>query len=88
MGAVVVFHLDCMALNGDATLLFKVHIIKHLPLRHGNSLRVFQQTVCQSALPVVDMGNDAEVSDVLHEKVYILLRKGTKKSSKSIVLSS
>ena len=61
-----VLHLYGVALDGDAALLFQVHIVEHLPLGHGYGLCVLQQTVCQSALPVVDVGNDAEVANVLH----------------------
>ena len=61
-----VLHLYGMTLDGDAALLFQVHIVEHLPLGHGDGLSVLQQTVCQSALPVVDMGYDAEVANVLH----------------------
>ncbi len=83
----LVVHLDGVALDGDATFLFQVHIVEHLPLGHGNGLRVLQQTVCQRTLPVVDMGNNAEVSYVLHIKsIYseANLQNKNKKSEKII----
>ena len=63
----VVVHLDGMALDGDATLFFQLHIVKHLilhiALRHG--VGDFQQSVCQRAFAVVNVGNDTEITDVL-----------------------
>ena len=35
-----VFHLNRVTFDGDATLLFEVHIVEHLALRHGNGLGV------------------------------------------------
>ena len=62
-----VFHLNRVTFDGDAALLFEVHIVEHLPFGHGNGLCVLQQTVSQCTLSVIDVGNDAEISDVLHE---------------------
>jgi hypothetical protein len=61
-----------VALDGDATLLFQVHIIEHLPFGHGDGFCVFQQAVSQRTFPVVDVGYDAEVSYVLHDCLRIL----------------
>ena len=83
----VVLHLNGVALDGDATFLFQVHIVEHLPLGHGDGLRVLQQSVCQGALPVVDMGNNAEVSNVMHIKSRYFeakLQNKNKKSEKSV----
>ena len=35
---VVVLHLDSVALDGDTSLLLQIHIIKHLPVSHLNSV--------------------------------------------------
>ena len=44
---VVVLHLDSVALDGDTSLLLQIHIIKHLPVSHLNSVGKLQQAVCQ-----------------------------------------
>lgn len=63
-----VVHLDCMALDCDATLAFEVHVVEHLRLEvlgsHG--VGIFKQTVGKGALAVVDMGYDTEIADILH----------------------
>ena len=61
-----VIHLDCMALDGDATFLFKVHIVEHLSLRNLNRLGTFEQTVSQGTFTVVNMGDNAEIAYVIH----------------------
>ena len=63
----LIFHLNGMALDGNAALAFQIHVVKHLVLGNLNGLGVFQHTVSQSRLAVVYMGNDAEVPYVLHE---------------------
>ena len=61
-------HLDGVALDGDATLPLKVHIIERLFLQFtvGNGARGMQQTIGQGTLAMVDVGNDTEVTDVFH----------------------
>jgi len=58
-----------MALDGNTALTLKVHIVQELILLFttGNGLRYVQQTISKRTLPMVDMGNDAEVADVFHE---------------------
>ena len=63
---IIVLHLDGMALDGDASLLFKVHIIEHLAFCHFNGLSIFKQAVGQGRLAMVNMCNNAEITDVLH----------------------
>ena len=74
---VVVAHLDGVALDGDAALLFEVHIVEHLVLHFagGDRVRHLQQAVCQRALAVVDMGYDAEVAYVLHRSLVSVFQK-------------
>ena len=62
-----VFHLNGMAFNSYATLPFQVHIIKDLFLQiaFGNCTGHFKQPVRQGTLPMINMGDDAEVSYVL-----------------------
>ncbi len=65
-----VFHLDGVALDGDALFALEVHVVEHLRLHFALVERVglFQQTVGERTFPVVDVGYDAEVTDVFHRK--------------------
>ena len=49
-----------MALDCDSTFTFQVHIVQHLSLCNLNCLRIFQQTVSQCRLTVVNVCNDAK----------------------------
>ena len=62
----VVFHLYGVALDSDTAFAFEVHVVEHLSL--GNLYRVgaFEQAVGECRLAVVDMCDDAEISDVFH----------------------
>jgi hypothetical protein len=42
---VVVFHLDGVALDGDATLPLQIHIVQHLPVCHLDGIGVLEQAV-------------------------------------------
>jgi hypothetical protein len=68
-----------VALDGDAPLALQVHIVEHLPFGHLNGFGIFQQTVGQGRLSMVDMGYDAEVSDIIHIGFCTLRCKNTKK---------
>ena len=61
-----VFHLDGVALDGNAALALQIHIVEHLPFGHLNRIGKFQQAVGQGRFPMVDMGNDAKVSYMFH----------------------
>jgi len=67
-----------MSLDGDAALAFEIHVIEklvlHLPL--GNSPGELQDAVRQRRLPMVDVGDDGEISYVLrvHKSNDKLLR--------------
>ena len=66
-----IVHLNGVTLDGDASFFFKVHVVEHLTFRHFDGLGVFQQTVGKGALSVVDVGNDAKVSDVIQgEEIF------------------
>lgn len=66
-----IVHLNGVTLDGDASFFFKVHVVEHLTFRHLDGLGVFQQTVGKGALSVVDVGNDAKVSDVIQgEEIF------------------
>ncbi len=64
-GVVVEAHRP--GLNGDPPLLFQVHIVQnlgfHLPL--GDRGGGLQKAVRQGAFSVVDVGDDAEITNVL-----------------------
>ena len=60
-----VVQADRLGLDGDPALFLNVHIIKDL-LAHftrGEAAGELDQPVRQSALAMVDMGNNAEISD-------------------------
>lgn len=61
-----VLHLDGMALNGYSLLLLQVHVIEdlvlHIPV--GKGLGEFQKTVGEGALAMVDMGDNAKITDI------------------------
>ena len=63
-----VLHLDGVALDGDSLFAFEVHVVEHLRLHFALVERVglLQQTVCECRFAVVDVGYDAEISDVFH----------------------
>ena len=66
LSLISVFHLDGVALDGDASFTLQVHIVKHLSLRNLDGVRVLKQAVGQCRFAVVDMGNDAEIADIFH----------------------
>ncbi len=66
LALILVFHLYGVALDGDAALALKVHVVEHLVFGDGYRLGVFQQTVGEGGLAVIDVGDDAEVAGVLH----------------------
>ena len=66
---ICMLHLDGMTLDGNASLLLQVHIIKHLSLRYLDCVGFFQQSVCQGGLAVVNVCNNTKVSYILHNSV-------------------
>jgi hypothetical protein len=58
-----------LRLDGDAALALDVHRVEHLGLHLavGQAAAALDQAVGQRALAVVDVGNDGEVADVLHQ---------------------
>ena len=63
----VIAQRHCMSLNGNAPLPLQVHIIEnlllHISLLHRTGQ--FQQSVRQSGLAVVNVGNDGKIANVL-----------------------
>ena len=60
------FYLYGMALDGDASLLFEIHVVEHLPLSDFHSVGLFKQTVGKCRLSVVYVCNNAKVSYMFH----------------------
>ena len=62
-------HLDSVKLDRDAALLLKIHVVQHLvdhqiPLRDRTGK--FQKPVRERGFTVVDVGDDTEVSKLIH----------------------
>ena len=72
----LVKHGDRMRLDGDAALLFQVHRIEQLVLHlaRGDGSGPMQQSVRKRRLPMVNMGDDAEISNV--RRVHLLTCAG------------
>jgi len=63
----VVVHANGVELDGDAALALQVHGVEHL-LAHQpfvERARELDEPVGEGGLPVVDVGHDAEVADVV-----------------------
>ncbi len=61
-----VVHAHGLQLDGDATLTFQIHHVERLLLHfaHLQCARLFNHTIGQGRLSVVDVRNDAEVTNV------------------------
>ena len=67
-----------MALDGDSTFLFEVHVIEHLPFGDLNGIGMFQESVGQCGFTMVDMRNDTKISDEVHVVFLYKMQKYTK----------
>ena len=74
-----IFHLDGVALDGDAALTLQIHVVQHLTLRDLDGLGALQQTVGQGALAVIDMGYDAKIPYMVHSCIVISKCKSSNK---------
>ena len=63
-----IVHLNRMGFDRDSTLTLQIHIIEKLILlfSFSNCTSCIEQTVSQGAFTMIDMGNDAEIPNVLH----------------------
>jgi hypothetical protein len=63
-----------LAFDGNASFPFDLHVIKELvtELPIGNHAGKLNQTVGQGGFTVIDMGNNAEISDLLHAQFGFL----------------
>ena len=61
----LVLHARGLELDGDPPLPLELHVVEelllHVPDRHRAG--VLEQAIGQGRLPVVDVGNDAEIAD-------------------------
>ena len=62
-----IIELDGIKLNGDTALPLQVHAVQELGLHFpaGNRLSRLQNPVSQGWFPVVDVGNDGEIANLL-----------------------
>ena len=76
LAVVFVTHLYSVALDGDAALTLKIHVVEHLigKVFFVDGLGVVKQTVGESTLAVVDVGYYAEVTNVFHRGVCLYFR--------------
>ena len=67
-GVALVFHLDGVALDGDALLALQTHVVQYLVLHLAGiqRLREFEQAVGQGAFSVVDVRNYAKIPYLVH----------------------
>ena len=70
MAAAGVPHLNGVALDGNSTLSLQIHVVQGLLLKLALTHRsgLLEKAIRQGALAVIDVGDDAEVADVLHGK--------------------
>jgi hypothetical protein len=63
----LVIHARRLELDGNATLALEFHRVQKLVLHLAllDRIRDFQKTIGQRAFAVIDMGDDAEISDAL-----------------------
>jgi len=63
-----------MPLDGNSSLSLQVHIIERLLLQLsiGDRSGKMEQSVGKGTLAVINMSDDAEISDVLHTVIYKL----------------
>ena len=66
-----VFHAGWLELDGDAAFALKLHVVEKLRLHVAsrNGAGILQEPVGQGGFPVVDVGNDAEITDPLNGNV-------------------
>src|ERR1043165_1641283 len=71
----LVRHGDRMGLDGDAAFAFQVHGIEYLSLHvaGGDGAGLVQQAVGKRRLPMINMGDDAEITDMssVHLTIYV-----------------
>ena len=71
-------HLHRLQLDRDAALALEIHLVEELLLHlaHLHGLGQLQQTIGQRGLAMVDMGDDAEIADVVLAWRHIFYGRG------------
>ena len=66
-----VFHTGGLELDGDAAFALQLHVVEKLRLHvaSSNGAGILQEPVCQGGFPMVDVGDDAEITDPLNGNV-------------------
>ena len=74
---------DGLTFNGDPPFPFEIHIVENLvaEVAIGDKPSALDQTIRQGGLAVIDVGDDAEISDLYHGRIGILLVWGAVKSA-------
>jgi hypothetical protein len=70
-----------MTFYGNSFFPFQIHIIEHLVhhLPFGNCFGMFKQTIGQGTFAVIDMSDDTEIANVLHNEIKARhLKRATK----------
>lgn len=64
----LIFHLNRMAFDGNASFAFQVHTIKNLIflITFIEGMGLLQQLVGQGTFTMVNMGDDTKIPDILH----------------------
>ena len=64
----LIIHLDGVALDGDSSFSFEIHVVEDLRLHilRLDGFCVLEEAVGESALAVVDVGYDAEIPNIFH----------------------
>ena len=65
-----IVHLNGVRLDSNTLLALEIHVVKHLRLHLSliQSVGSLQQTICQGRFTVVNMGYNAKISNVLHNR--------------------
>lgn len=70
--AILSLVLQCsrLCLDGDTTLFLDVHRVQHLGfhIAFGEAAAALDQAVCQRGLAMVNVRNDGEITDVIHQR--------------------
>ena len=69
----IIINLNGMALDGDAFFSFQVHIVQHLVhhISFADGVGNLQKPVSQGGFAVVNMCDDAKVTDVLQLSSFL-----------------
>jgi hypothetical protein len=62
-------HLYGVKFDRDTAFLLEIHVVKHLvdnQIALSDRTREFQEPVCKRRFAVVDVGDDTEVSKLIH----------------------